>query len=265
MLFRSKRSRNPLRKNKEEKPVKIGFSLFFSFLLAVVTPAAYMVGDSYHQGYLNAFGINSDSFPIAAVDVYVLSYHTVGLFLISFGGFSAKLLEIVSSPPGFYWVLLGFFSVVASIYWLIKLSKNRKIAVDSLSRIKTFVSWMHWKNNDFTKSVGIVGFASYGIFLIIYVVIVSALLWWLLPLSAFKKGEEVAKEKIKTYEENGCVYNKKTSWNNCFSVIDSNGKVVHEGVLIGVSENEIAIYKEGTSLVFHKKSDYVLRRNRKVL
>lgn len=265
MLFRSKRNRNPLGKNKEEKPVKIGFSLFFSFLLAVVTPAAYMVGDSYHQGYLNAFGINSDNFPIAAVDVYVLSYHTVGLFLISFGGFSAKLLEMVSSPPGLYLALLGFSSIVAGIYWLIKLSKNRKIAVDSLGRIKAVVSWMHWKNNDFTKSVGIVGFASYGIFLIIYVVIASTLLWWLLPLSAFNKGEEMAKEKIKAYEEGGCVYNKKSGWNNCFSVIDSSGKIIHEGVLIGVNEKEIAIYKEGTSLVFHKNNDYVLRRNRKVL
>jgi hypothetical protein len=123
------------------------------------------------------------------------------------------------------------------------------------------VSWLHWKNNDFTKSVGIVGVASYSIILIATSAMAIALFWWLLPLGAYSKGHDVAHERIKLYLEKGCYTDAKTKWDTCFLVLDEKGNVLHEGLLIAVNDKEIAIFKKNGSYVFARKEGFLLRRN----
>lgn len=235
---------------------------FLGTIAIILPPGAYLLGLSFYQGYMNAFGVDADGFPIPAPDVYVFSYHTVGYFLLSIGKAAADGLGWIFSPPILYWTLAFFVLAVGGIYWLLKATKraDRTRETVLLNRIKGLISRLHWKNNNFTKSVGIAGVASYVVVLLAYGAMAVALFWWLFPLSAQSKGHEIASTRIKAFLEKGCYADDKTKWDNCFFVIDGKGSVVHEGLLIAMSDKEIAVFKKDGSYVFSRQEDYVLRR-----
>lgn len=239
-----------------------GTSFFVGSLAVILPPGAYLLGLSFYQGYMNAFGVEADGFPISAPDVYVFSYHTVGYFLLSIGKAAADGLGWVFKPPILYWAAAFFSLSVGGIYWLIKAAKRTDRPRERIffNRIKQLISLLHWKNNDFTRSVGIAGAASYVIILFAYGAMAVALFWWFFPLSAQSKGHEVASARIKTFLEKGCHADDKSKWDNCFLVIDGKGAVVHEGLLIAMSDKEIAVFKKDGSYVFSRQDNFLLRR-----
>ena len=99
----------PDTQTRPEKSKSARLSLLVAAIATVLTPGAYLLGLSYYQGYLAAFGIGHEVFPISAPDVYVFSYQTVGYFLLMLGEGSAKSIERIFSPP----VLLGVFVTIA--------------------------------------------------------------------------------------------------------------------------------------------------------
>lgn len=249
-------------KNKPEASQCSRVSLVIAAVAAVLTPGAYLLGLSYYQGYLSAFGVESEGFPISAPDVYVFSYQSVGYFLLMLGEVSVKTLEKVLSPPLVYWVSTTLTLLITGIFLLLRLSRTKPHPRIQrvLSKIKAVVSWLHWKNNDFTKSVGIIGIASYSVVLLGTSAAAIALFWWILPLGAHSKGHSVAQERIETFLGKGCHIEAKTKWDNCFVVLDDKGVVVHEGLLIAMNDKEMAFFKKDGSYVFPRKEGTVLRR-----
>lgn len=231
-------------------------------IAGIITPGAYLLGYAYYEGYMNAFGIETDGFPVSAPNIYVFSYQTVGLFLLSIGVDAAKLLDNLLKPPTVYWVFGILCLLIGGIYWLLK--SIRKYPYSQLLRlqnkINSIVSWLHWKNNDFTKSVGIVGVASYTFLVVLTASTAIALFWWLLPLGANAKGKEVANERISLFRKIGCHADEKSKWDNCFQVFDEKGNQLHEGLLIAMNDNVVAIFKKDGSYVFKRQDGFVLRR-----
>lgn len=237
-------------------------SIAIAAIVAILTPGAYLLGLSYYQGYLSAFGVESDGFPISAPDIYVFSYQTVGYFLLALGELSVKAINNIFTPPFFYWAIAILIILVGAIYLLFRLARNgpHPRIQRALSKVKAIVARFHWKNNDFTKSVGIVGVASYSLVLLVASVAAVALFWWLLPLSAYSKGHSVAQERIKLFMEQGCHEEAKTKWDTCFVMLDDKGAVVHEGLLIAINDKEMAFFKKDGSYVLPRKEDSVLKR-----
>jgi hypothetical protein len=229
---------------------------------AILTPGAYLLGYEFYEGYMNAFGVETDGFPVSAPNVYVFSYQTVGYFLLSIGDVAIKTLNMLLSPPTVYWVSGVLCLCIGGIYWLLKTArKDPHPQLRTLfEKIKGVVSWLHWKNNDFTKSIGIVGVASYTLLILATASMSVALFWWLLPLSAYAKGKEVATERIKLFHDKGCHADEKSKWDNCFSVVDAKGNQLHEGLLIAMNDNVVAIFKKDGSYVFKRQDGFVLRR-----
>lgn len=253
----------PMSVTEQPEKKKTGFAPFVVAAIAgILTPGAYLLGYAYYEGYMNAFGVETDGFPVSAPNVYVFSYQTVGYFLLSIGGVTVKALNKLLSPPTVYWVAGALCLTVGGIYWLFKAvrkgphPKLRKL----LEKIKGVVSWLHWKNNDFTKSLGIVGVASYGFAALATASMAVALFWWLLPLSAYAKGKEVATDRIKLFLDKGCHADQKSKWDNCFFVVNEKGNEVHEGLLIAMNDNVVAIFKKDGSYVFKRQDGFVLRR-----
>jgi hypothetical protein len=87
-----------------------------------------------------------------------------------------------------------------------------------------------------------------------------ALFWWLLPLEAYSIGQNVAQERIGEFLEKGCHSERKTNWNNCVTLLDENGVIVHEGLLITLNSKEIAFFKKDGSYVFLRDEGAILRR-----
>lgn len=231
-------------------------------LLALATPGAYLIGLSYYQGYMNAFGIDTDGFPLAAPDIYVFSYQTVGYLLLALGNAAGEFLNSLFSPPKLYWVLGSLGMSVGTVYWVIKMVRRgpRPRLSLAFNSAKRLISWLHWKNNDFTKSIGIVGLISYSALAAISSIAVVAVSWWLLPLGAYYKGQSIAEERIHAYREKGCQPDAKTKWDSCFLVLDNKGEVIHEGLLIAMNDKELAIFKQNGGYVFKRLDGQTLRR-----
>lgn len=231
-------------------------------LLALITPGAYLIGLSYYQGYMDAFGIESGGFPLAAPDIYVFSYQTVGYLLLALGSEAGAFLNSLFSPPSVYLVLGSLVLSIGTVYWVIKLVKRGPLPhlSQGFDRVKRLISWLHWKNNDFTKSVGIVGLLTYSALVAISSIGAVAIFWWLLPIGAYYKGQSIAEQRIHTYRERGCQPDTKTKWDSCFVIQDDKGAIVHEGLLIAINDKEVAIFKQNGGYVFKRQDSQILRR-----
>ncbi|MBV5295092.1 MAG: hypothetical protein JZU58_22370 [Curvibacter lanceolatus] len=242
---------------------KKGFMPFFVAAIAgILAPGAYLLGYSYYEGYMNAFGVETDGFPVSAPNVYVLSYQTVGYFLLSIGEVVVKALDGLLVAPIIYWAFGALGLSVGGIFWLLKAIRKEPhpLVQRFFEQVKRIISWLHWENNDFTKSIGIVGVASYSLVLLASVLISIALFWWLLPLSAYAKGKEVAANRIELFREKGCHPDPKSKWDNCFFIVDETGRQVHEGLLIAMNDSFVAILKKDGSYLLKRKDGYLLRR-----
>lgn len=246
--------------SQDVKPKSSSLSLAIAIIAAIITPSAYLLGLSYYQGYLSAFGIESDGFPISAADIYVFSYKAVGLFLLALANLSVEAINNIFSPSRIGCYIAVLIVLVGIIYLLFRFVIPNPTIQGALAKVKAIFSRFHWKNNDFTKSVGIVAVASYLVVAIITSVAAIALFWWLLYLSAYSKGNSVAQEEIKIFMANGCHEEIKTKWDTCSVVLDNNGAVVHEGLLVAINDKEIAFFKKDGSYVFQRKDDAVLKR-----
>lgn len=248
-----------------EKKKSITATFVVAAIAAILTPGAYLLGLSYYQGYMSAFGVEADGFPISAPDIYVFSYQTVGYFLLSIGVIAANLVDELFKPPMVYWLVTILCLCVGCIYCFLKVKKksSHPLLDKLLEKVKWIATKLHWSKNDFTKSVGIVVIPSYGLLLILTLLMSVAVFWWLLPLSANSKGSTVAKDRIKLFHDKGCYIDDKTKWNNCFLVFDENGDPLHplhEGLLIAMNDKMIAIFKKDGSYIFARKDSFVLRR-----
>ncbi len=237
-------------------------SVVVAAIATVLAPGAYLLGLSFYQGYLSAFGVGPEGFPISTPDVYVFSYQTVGYFLLMLGEASVKALEKILSPPLVYWIPVTPILLIGGIYllWLSGRTGPNPHIQRALSKVKAGLSWLHWKNNDFIKAVGIVCVASYSVLLLGTFTIAIALFWWALPLDAYSRGQNVAQERIGKFLERGCHAELDTKWDTCFVLLDDKGLVIHEGLLITMNDKEMAFFKKDGSYIFPRKAGTILRR-----
>ncbi len=84
-------------------------------------------------------------------------------------------------------VIAAIAAIVTPCAYLLNGSHRRVYQV--LAKVSDVVSWLHWRNNDFTKSIGIVGIASYSLIFFVAFIVTVALFWWLLALPAKKQKD----------------------------------------------------------------------------
>jgi len=232
--------------------------------IAIITPAAYLLGFSFRNGYISAFGVTDEAFPISTSDIYVFSYHAVGHILLAIGELASSFLTTLFKTQVICWTLVAVAFLTYCIYMLLRFTRSGSHPRIQwiLSKVKVIVSRLHWKNNDFTKALGIVGLTSYGVIALATTAVSIALFWWIISMSARSKGTDLAQERIKIYLDNGCQVDAKTKWDSCVLVTDNKGNIIHEGLLIAVNDKNIAIFKKDGSYIFTRSDDFLLRRVR---
>jgi hypothetical protein len=134
---------------------KCGRSAYFVVLVAALPAVAYLVGFSHYQGYLSAFGVASDGLPISTSDVYVLSVHSVGWFLLKLGTAAMAIVEGLKISSLLYTLCI----LMGGVYGVIKVVRKGPCSwVSWLSgKFNKLFSFFRWHNNDLTKSFVIVG------------------------------------------------------------------------------------------------------------
>jgi hypothetical protein len=230
---------------------KISKLNLFVVLLGISAPAAYLLGLSYYQGTMEAYGISYATFPISTQEVYVYAFSSIGFLLIELTHLAIAAVKFVFSWQGFVWGLPISVFLVIFFYVIFKKPKAPKSLQDSkfITYIKQILSYLHWQNNNFTKAISTVGFLSYLILFVIYLLIAVALFWFALPLASYYKGFENSEVKRDKFLENGCIKQAKGIWSNCKLLKSKDGKVIHKGILISQLKDQVAFFSENGSII----------------
>ncbi len=244
----------------EEKEQKKRNPLFWGIILALFPAIAYLIGISFYQGFQAAFGVSNAELPASTQYIYLCAYHAIGDILLEIPIYFKELI-INLSPCYLSAVFITIIGVIYALLWL----KNKKkfpfcIKSKHFSKIEIIFSRLHWKNNNLTKSIGIVAIAIYFIITLFYIFIILLIFWFIFSLPSYSAGQERAEKLIKAFTEEGCHANSKTKWNTCHVVADSKGKTIHEGLILQMNDKEITMFKADGTYTFTRQKDWVIQR-----
>jgi len=228
---------------------------FIIALLGVLAPGAYLIGLSFYQGGLSAYGVDPANFPSSAPDVYVSAYYAIGYFLLAIGEIVNNLFNNIFKAPVIYYILIIIIFLTMILYCFLKHHENVKNSRYWFF-LSSVISYFHWKNNNFTKSLGIIGVASYGFLAFLAIIGMIAVFWWFAPYAAYHNAQRSEQKNIDMFLENGCYENNISNWNNCVSILDNNNVEVAKGILIALNANGVAIFKEDGSYFYNIQSEY---------
>ncbi len=225
-----------------QKTNKINYQSIFITLIALFSPAAYIIGVAYHQGRLEGYGIDPSSFDFDVYSAY-MSFYSISSYLASYIIISLMQLMNFTSLG----ISIGFYVIVSLLFFcLIKLIKSDKEKFKTIRSIKFLISF---KENDIFKSLSLAGSFSYIILLLIYIVLSFSVAWCFTPYYAYNKGKELAYENIDSYIKNGCKPKKDYKWSDCVSVYNTNDKIILSGLFITRDNNQIAIFNGEKTIV----------------
>ena len=230
--------------------------------LGVLTPAAYLIGLSFYQGTLSAYGLDYESFPISGPDVYVTAYYAFGHFLLAMGVFLAGPFKSVFQPPGIYWTVGIFAAFLFFLCWMLRKRESKAWfnKLKSWPFVTYLATYLYWKNNACTRAIVLAIVSSYLFVLMLTLVPILAVMWWLFPLAAFHKAQQIENEKIINFQKHGCYVREKQPWSNCFSLYDAEGKEVATGLLIVVGEKRAAFFLRDEMVVVDMPEGYTMKR-----
>ena len=88
-------------------------------VVAIITPVAYLIGISYYEGYLSAFGVDSNIFNPSIQKIYVYSYYVAGRILLKIYSYFSSGLNIFTFPN--YYLLI--FTYTIFFYFVFRCNK----------------------------------------------------------------------------------------------------------------------------------------------
>ena len=223
----------------------------FVAYLGVFAPAGYLIGLSYYQGRLSAFGISAEAFPLAIQDAYVNAYYAIGYGLLSVNSAVSEFIKLIFSWPVIIYTILVIGSLIGLSYFLIKKKKREpsNIGITNTLKLKFKTSNLHWENNDFTKAVVVAGLASYGVLSILSILVSLAIFWLAIPALSYHIGSDNAVKIRSDYLKNDCHIDEQEFWGNCHILKDKDGKTVFKGILVVHSKDHVAFFNKTGSLV----------------
>lgn len=231
---------------------------FVLLLLVIGTPYSYLLGLSYYQGTLHAYGLSYESFPATAPDIYVTAYYAFGNFLlavVSEVGAKANSLSFVE-------IMLFAIALVTAAMLAIRVNKNKqKFASRLLESLTLVVPASHKEfflsiKSVLTKAV----FGLFVIFAFFSLIMIVTLAWWAFPYWIFTNASGIQKQKIQDYLHNGCYIEEKTNWANCYILFDKDEKEIASGMLVGLSEKRISFFDSRGVTLLALPKQYQLRR-----
>ncbi|WP_211828684.1 hypothetical protein [Kistimonas asteriae] len=248
--------------NKKDVPNKLNMLSLILSIIAVAAPGAYIIGLSYNQGILAGAGINTSNFPITIQEAYVSAYYASTHFFVAVVKEIVSFLGLTFESRSLLILLSGFLLLIIFIYLLIKVIRCESSfkGGDIYNFVLKVISHLHWKNNDFTKAVGIGGLASYSVILIVYVIMFAVLCWVLLPGAAYNVGYGVSERSIKDYVSNGCENEAEKNWSRCIVIYGEYDEVVDKGLMIIRNEKQIAIFDGESSKVISLPSEFIIQK-----
>lgn len=224
-------------------------NLIITFL-GILPAAGYVIGISYYQGRLSAYGVSSDTFPLALQDIYVEAFWAVGRSLLQFAGGMAAIVNKALTLPGLFLTIGLLLSVTCIAYLPIKYKSSIRLFLRvQLQPLKKVFNYLDSEKNAFTKALSITGGYSYVSLSVVLVILLLALCWVGIPILAYGKGQEDSTAMLNQYLEKGCFVKDGEKWSNCKKLISSDGKQIYEGILVAHTNGYVAFFNNSGSYV----------------
>ncbi len=226
-------------------------------IIALAAPIFYIIGAFYHHGYLDAYGLTSEAFPISVPEAYEQAYFAIFILF-------ARLLALLSDYFSF-WSMFAlsfvFLLVVIAVHFAIDEFNERTEHFrfsDSLKR--------RWFMRRLKRSMDKI-YLHYSVSSnVLALALIFMLLWIFIAGSAFVYAKNSTLEVIDEYEQHGCAAAENSKWQRCVSVLDKDKKVIAKGLLAARYNDRIAIYHAGETRVWIlSSSDVVVRRMEKIV
>jgi hypothetical protein len=248
------------KRNKNPEKTSSNFSYLKVLLLAAIPFAGYIVGNSYHQTYLDSFGINADAFPLSVQDIYVRTFESLTLFshetTISVTKITSKLSLFLT---------LEFLSIILLIYigavaWAILVIGSGKITTSSENGANTVTTN---KSNWFIFTSSLVLGLPLTVAVVALIIAIPMMLFITLILVYMlgsSQAQDVAQGIITDYKKHGCeVANNTKQWKPCTQLNDSKGKEIYKGILIVQNDKRVAFYNGKESVILEIPTGAVIK------
>ncbi len=229
-------------------------------IIGILTPAFYIIGLNFYQGYIGSFGINYGSFEISTQRIFEHAYYFIYFkcseFLEALTGFIFSPYCIISIITIFFFFLILLYALLLDKKKLISIKDNSianifKDAYSSLSpKTKCFLLASRLS---FTLTRKLVLFA------LVFSIIPIA--WFSTAYYSYKFSSDIAKENKIDYIENGCSINKNNGKSNCISITTKDGKIIYSGFLIEINDKKVALFtKQEGSIIFTIPENALVKR-----
>jgi len=240
----------------ESKQVSKGNGLRFvaiiTTLVGIFTPGAYLIGLTYYQGYLSAFGMSSELFPLSAQAAYVHFYTASALYVIDFFGL------VVNQTWIFGWFILAAISWII-FFLILGVVLGLTIAcLEQTSLYKKVSTKLDLPTLD-EGHVRKMGSGAFTVFSYTYILFVVMLLWVLIPYLAHQKGIEVAGRERDHYLHVGCDAQEKSSvFGYCRILLSPDNKEFFQGYLVIQNEKYLGFFLEKGTYIMPRPNGSIL-------
>jgi preprotein translocase subunit YajC len=196
---------------------------------------------------MEAYGVYYQAFPLQIQEIYVEAFHAIGYLIGEVGGKIFTLSGLYST------IKLYIIPVVIFTFFYYKYHKKRNSQPPKTDQ--------HFWEYSFPKAL--VEFLFYLTVLItgvLYAFLLLAIIFFILAINPHKAGIETQQDRISSFMKNGCHVEEESIKNNCVSISDEQNHLLHEGLLITMNNQSIAIFKKDGSYIFNRKENMVIKR-----
>lgn len=226
-------------------------------IIGLTAPLGYLIGVGYHHGFLAAYHISPDAFPISVQDTYLNAYIFIELLFID----AKNIVEsiFISLRENLLGSLVYLVVLFLVIFTLMKLPTIKKwlIAIKVIKGLREIITFEKVKESDTASATFLTMLISYIIVLVLAVLGGLYVLWAVVFFVPYKIAEDSSIETRDTFIEKGCFYENKT-FSNCKSLEKDDGTEIIKGLLVIQNKTHVAFFtKEGSSIMPIPKSSRI--------
>lgn len=210
--------------------------------MSVSVPILYLVGYYYEQGYLEAFGVNTDYFP-----------RTVQEYLVTaFFAFTNMILKIFTVATEKYYVffVIAIFVAIISIIIIFLVKKEYEIRkIKENIKSKRLFEYIFLPATMFATTMAIPYLA---IFILGTIVVI--------PIAGYYQGKENAESSIENYfnySEYGMDDMRRTT------IVQEGGKTISKGKFVAKNSHSLAIFDGESTKILSTKDKVIITAKEK--
>lgn len=223
-------------------------------IIGLTAPIGYLIGVGYHHGFLAAYHISADAFPISVQDTYLNAYVFIELLFIDAKDVVFSILASIIN--NFLFTMMYLIALFLVIYSLMKLPlfKEWLMQIKVIKNIKGRFTLERIKDSDTASATFLTVIISYLFISFLAIFGGLYLLWAIVFFVPYKIAENSSSDTRNMFIDKGCFYENK-HFSNCKSLVKSDGTEIVKGLLVIQNLTHVAFFTDEGSLIMQIPKD----------